>query len=88
MTLRRAHPAYQPSYSDPAINAAAVTPSDTVDLSAVTRAIYVGTAGDLKVTMLGGQTVTFTAAPAGWHPICATRVFATDTTAEGIVAAW
>jgi hypothetical protein len=44
--------------------AAAVTPSDSTDLSG-TRALYVGGAGDVVVTMLNGGIVTFKAPPVG-----------------------
>lgn len=74
--------------SDPLGNAAAVTPNDATDLAHESRAIYIGTAGDLKVTMAEGQVVTFTAMQQGWHPIMATRIWATGTTAGGIVACW
>ena len=84
---RRQHPGYAPSYSDPVTNIAAVTPSDTVDLVSVTRALLVGTAGNVKVTMLGGQTVTIPVAQ-GWNPVCVTRIWATNTTASNIFAAW
>jgi hypothetical protein len=74
--------------SDPVPNAVAVTPSDSVDLPAKTTALYVGIAGDLTVTMLNGETVTFTAAAAGWHPIRVRRVWSTGTAATNIVAVW
>jgi hypothetical protein len=74
--------------TDPITSAAAVTPSDSVDLGDVTRALYVGVAGDVTVVMLDGQTVTFTAMPVGWHPIRAKRVKSTGTAATNIVACW
>lgn len=72
----------------PAFHATAITPSDTATLTKTPRAIYVGVAGDLKVKMLGGETVIFSNAPVGWHPIRVTQVFATGTAASGIVGAW
>ena len=77
---------YTPIYA--AANAAAVTPSDSKDLTATTRALLVGTAGDVKVTTLGGQTVVIAAAPAGLLPIQATRVWAGGTTATNLTALW
>lgn len=66
---------------------AAVTPSDTVDLTFITRAIYVGSAGALTVILAGGATVAFAAVPAGtWLWIAVTRVKATGTAAGSIVA--
>jgi hypothetical protein len=63
----------------PATGAAVVAPNDATDLPiAPTRALYVGTTGDLKVNMADGTTVSFVAIPAGTVlPIAVTRVFAT-----------
>lgn len=72
----------------PASNLALVTPSDDDDLAFVSRAIYVATAGAVRLTTAGGQTLTTPELGQGWHPIRATRVFATATTATGIMAAW
>jgi hypothetical protein len=73
----------------PARDAAPVTPSDSTNLTAVPRALYVGQAGDLSVLMAGGQSVVFSTVPAGLIlPVRAVRVNATGTTAAGIVALW
>lgn len=73
----------------PALNGRAVTPSDTVDMLDCARGVYVGTAGDLKVITIGGDTITFVGLVAGViHPICAARIFATGTTADNIVAVY
>ena len=61
----------------------AITPSDTVDISATTAGVYVGAAGTLQVTFLSGGTVELTV-PAGLAPIVVTRVWATNTTATGL----
>ena len=76
--------------SAPARFAAAVTPSDSTDLSFVSRGLYVGTTGDVTVIMAGnGATVTFPSVPSGWVlPIAVSRVNATLTTASGIRALW
>ena len=76
-----------PRASDPAHHAIAVVPSDTADLPAASTSIYVGVSGNLKVTMLGGEILTFGNVPVGWHPIRVTRVW-TSTTATNIVAVW
>ena len=75
--------------------AAAVTPSNTVDIPAVTGGsnngcvLYVGGAGNLKVLTVGGDEVTFTAVPVGtFVHVQVLRVFATGTTATNIVALW
>lgn len=74
--------------SDPASNAATITPSDSLNIGPVSRALFIGTAGNLNVTMAGGQTVLFSNIGAGWHPLRVTRVLSTLTTASGIVAVW
>jgi len=75
--------------------AAAVTPSDTVNIPAVTGGtnngcvLYVGGTGTLKVTTIGGDDVTFTGVPAGtFIPVHVVRVWATGTSATSIVALW
>jgi len=72
----------------PAGNAAAITPSNTVDLDAVTRALYVGVTGDVKVDMIGGQAITFKNVPVCVLPIRVTRVYATGTDASEIIGLW
>lgn len=81
-----------PSASDirivsPPHRAAEVTPSDTADLPHVARALYVGGAGDVRVTTVAGDTVTL-AGLSGQHVLMVLRVWATGTTATGIVAEW
>jgi hypothetical protein len=72
--------------TSPANDAAAVTPSDTAPLVYVSRALYVGGAGNLVVTMQGGGNVTFTGVPAGTVlPIRCSHVLSTSTTATSIV---
>jgi len=75
--------------------AAAVTPSNTVDIPSVTGGsnngctLYVGGTGSVKVLTIGGDEVTFSAVPAGtFMPIQVLRVFATGTSATSIVALW
>ena len=75
--------------------AAAVTPSNTVDIPSVTGGtnngcvLYVGGAGDLTVDTVGGYAVTFVAVPAGsFIPVQVTRVYASGTSATSIVALW
>ena len=80
---------YGRSLTSPPEQAVAVAPADARDLACVTRALYVGGAGDLCVRMLGGAEVTLAAVPAGaLLPLRVTRVLATGTSATAIVALW
>ena len=73
-----------PSFEAPALNAFAVTPHDTNALTHPTRAIYVGTIGNVKLTTVDGDTVTFVNV-SGILPVRAKILFATLTTATNIV---
>ena len=78
-----------PSLITPAIDGQSVSPSDSADLINVSRAIYVGGAGDLAVELASGASVTLAAVPAGATlPLRAQKVYATGTTAGAIVALW
>lgn len=75
--------------------AAAVTPSNTANIPALTGGsnngcvLYVGTGGDVKVLTIGGDEVTFSNIPEGtFMPVHVLRVFSTGTTATDIVALW
>lgn len=73
------------SLEGPASHGFAITPNDTVDLEEVTRAIYVGTAGNIVMRLQSGAEVTFTAVPAGTVlPARAVRI-RTATTAGNLV---
>src|SRR6185369_11364347 len=50
----------------------------------VPRALYVGVAGDVKVDMAGGQTVTFKALAQGIHPLAVTKVYKIGTAATDL----
>lgn len=72
--------------SEPAYDAASITPSDTTRIGGV-RGLYIGGAGDVKITTEGGSDITFAGVVAGSIlPIRATRVYATGTTADNIIA--
>ena len=81
-----------------AYRAAAVTPSDSVDVPSVSTqdgsgnngcVLYIGGAGNLKVTTAGGDEVTFSSVLAGsFLPVQVVRVWATGTTATNIIALW
>lgn len=72
----------------PAGNAAAITPDDDNDLDTPTRAIYIGTSGDVKVDLVDSGTVTFANVPIGILPVQAKRVYDTGTGASNLVALW
>ncbi|MEM9049219.1 MAG: hypothetical protein AAGC92_10905 [Pseudomonadota bacterium] len=65
-----------------------VIPDDAVDLPYVTRSLFIGVAGDIRVSTVGGTIVTFRNHPAGYMPGRIARVHATGTTAADIVAVW
>jgi hypothetical protein len=79
-----------PFITEPAANAAAITPNNGADLAANTRGLYVGVSGDVKVDMVtGGTGITFVSLAAGIvHPLQVKRVYATGTTATSIVAVY
>jgi len=66
---------------------AAVTPSDSSDLSYVSRALWVGTSGDICAVTRGGATLTFKNV-SGLLPGRFARIRSTGTTAADIVAVW
>ncbi len=80
---------YQATPGAPYQHAALVTPDDNNDLANAATALLISVDGALKVTTEGGETITF---PTGtftvktFIPLRVTRVFATGTTATGIVA--
>lgn len=68
---------------------AAVTPSDTDNLSQPGIGLYVGVSGDVKVDTTDGFTITMVGLVAGvWHPIAAKKVYSAGTTATSILVGW
>lgn len=63
----------------------AVTPDDAVDLARATRCLNVATSGAVRVTTLGGDTETLYIAAGITFPIRVARIWATGTTATGIL---
>lgn len=77
------------SLNSPARSAAAITPSDSTDLTTIPRALYIGVTGDVVVNMAdSGSAITFKAVAVGLFPIRVSRVKSTGTTATNIVAIW
>lgn len=71
---------------DPIRSAVAITPHDTNELDVMTRAIYVGGAGNLVVTMADNVDATFYNVLAGTVlPIQIKRVKSTGNTATNIL---
>lgn len=68
-----------------AIHAITVVPSDTTVLPAST--VYVGVAGNVAVTTVQGDVVTFVGMAAGTIlPVLVTKVMSTNTTATTMIA--
>lgn len=72
----------------PATRSVAVTPSDVADLANVSRALWVGGAGNVAVMLLDDTVATtFVGVAAGtMMPLRVKRVMSTNTTATNIVA--
>ena len=83
----RLYTGFSASLEAPAQYAVAVTPDDDNDLAHVSRALYIGGAGDVSLVTAAGDTATFTGLPAGFVlPVRTSRVRETGTTATGIIA--
>src|SRR2546430_6186039 len=82
-----------PTYSGEfaAVHVASTVGSDSVDLTSPCRGISFGGAGTLKITTLGGETISFASgdlATGTIHPISAKRIFLTGTSATGLWIYW
>ena len=65
---------------------ASITPSDTVQITTAHSKVYVGGAGNLAVTLSGGDAVTFIAVPVGTTlDITCSLIKSTSTTATNIL---
>ena len=77
------------SLTSPPENARAIEPSDADDLPRVTRALYVGGAGDVAMRMVGGDVITLANVQASsLVPLRIARVMAAGTTAGALVGLW
>lgn len=77
---------FEPSATSSAKGQTAVTPNDSTDLTYISKALWIGGAGNIVVTPAGGgSNVTYTVAAGTILPIQVTRVLATGTTATQIV---
>jgi hypothetical protein len=83
------YPAMFAGVSSPYVGGQSVTPSDTVSLTKVSRALYVCGTGNLSVLMMDGTTVTIPTVPAyTLLPLRVERVNFTGTSATNIRALW
>jgi hypothetical protein len=73
--------------SEPSSDPFAVALSDTVDLTRVAKALYVGGAGNIAlIAEDSNTTVTFTNVPSGYIlPVRVRRILVTNTTATNIL---
>lgn len=71
----------------PGYSGANLAPDDNSDLAKVTRALWIGGAGDLSVILASGDAVTFNNA-SSWMPLRIKKLNATGTTASDIVGVW
>lgn len=82
-------PPSTPVSNGPAVHGAVIVPSDTVALAVLTRAIWVGVAGDVTLILAGDTAaVTLKAVPVGMLNVCASQVMATGTAATNMIALW
>ncbi|MEM9969497.1 MAG: hypothetical protein AAF762_00140 [Pseudomonadota bacterium] len=72
--------------TSPAQRAEAITPDNGSDLTTVTRALFVGQSGNVRVRTAEGDVITFANMQGGvFYPIRVAQVFATGTTASDLV---
>ncbi|MEM9435395.1 MAG: hypothetical protein AAGA15_00020 [Pseudomonadota bacterium] len=77
---------YTTGLESPATQIMAVTPDDAADLAWVTRGLNVATSGTVRVTTVSGDDAVIFVAAGVAFPIRVTRVWASGTSATGIVA--
>jgi len=65
-----------------------ITPSDSADLTYLSRQIRATTAGNIQVTTYGQITRVLAFAAGETRTICAHRIWSTNTTATGIEASY
>lgn len=76
---------FVPGLSSPPNRAYAITPSDSADLPLFTRALNVTASGTVKITTVSGDEATLSVVAGIAFPIRARRIWATGTSATGIV---
>ena len=79
---------YPVGQSDPVTRGSVVTPSDSTTYS-IARALWVGAAGNVAVTTVDGDVLTFVGVQAGTLlPVRVSKVMSTNTTASSILVLW
>jgi hypothetical protein len=78
---------FQGGLQAPPTNSFVITPSDTLELPFVTRAVYVGAAGDITLRLAGdtGSHIIKAVAVGTTLPIRARQIYATGTVASQLV---
>lgn len=76
---------FQTGLQSPATHLSPVTPDDGTDLPMSSRAINVAETGTVQVTTVGGSTATIYVSAGVAFPIRARRIWASGTTATGLV---
>lgn len=76
---------YTSGLSSPICGGFDITPDDAADVTTLTRAIILKTAGDVAVILKNGDAITLPALAAGViYPVRVVRVLTTGTTATGL----
>ena len=76
---------HQSGLQSPASYLANISPNDTADLANVSRALNVASSGSVRVTTVEGSEATVYIVAGNAFPVRVSRVWATGTTATGIV---
>ena len=77
---------FQTSLVSPATAAETIVPSDTDELAYATRAVYVGSGGDVAAETVGGDVILLrNTQPGVIYPLRLVRVRATGTTAADLI---
>lgn len=75
-----------PGLTSPGLSAFAINPSNGNDLPQVTRALYVGAAGNVRVELVDGSEATFRSMQPGMmYPLRIRKVFSTGTSADDLI---
>ena len=76
---------HQSGLQSPASYLTNISPNDTTDLANVSRALNVASSGSVRVTTVEGSEATVYIVAGNAFPVRVSRVWATGTTATGIV---